>query len=665
MIKNNFKKICFYLVSSPGLLVVSFLLLLFSFGLAQDAKAYDIYSLNNDNTSIVIPDYTGTSAVLLCSAGPQTTNLTFNTVSSMTQIVANYSNQGGLWFLANPLKGTRSITGWDNSTSHNLLCYLVTGIDTNDPIVGSQTFNLDSSGSHFVTKATSTPGDLGLIFTNTLSNGLTLGGFNNELEEYLNYSGYGWAYFSGTQIADEYALTFAWTNNQNKNFEGFIVELKPASSYPQCTSYTYNNLGTCDPDGIQTRSVLHGLVNGQINDNCLPDNVQPVMWQTCTYIPILQLLSYADSPNYTAIGGNFNIPYVVNVCSYLAEHPSSTLSINFSVGGYLVGSQSLDNCDGIGNFSAVNISTIDTFDYQAYLYIYDDTLDETVINGNTFWEAIYQPTTSGYINFNYGTDSTIRIDTSASDGATTTINFIYNICDDPGYSATSSKIWIISLIGENFQTYNTGPEDYFQAPTCAGSGSIILHLDQGQVGTVKAYYSYSYTETGIEYLKSNTFYIVATSNFKTCEMPSYDIANICAGIDTSGTLGYVQCSIKYAIVASAQFLFFPSCSALNDITNNYNGFKHTFPFNTYFDFADSINTAIDTAISTTTVASSISVPFIRQTATSSEFYMLPVMSSTTVSNTIGTENYNTLRMTLGFVWWLICGAIVFLIVTKV
>lgn len=147
-----------------------------------------------------------------------------------------------------------------------------------------------------------------------------------------------------------------------------------------------------------------------------------------------------------------------------------------------------------------------------------------------------------------------------------------------------------------------------------------------------------------------------------CDEPSYSIATICDGIATS-TVGDIMCGFKYAIVASGQFLFYPSCESINLISQSYNEFKHAFPFNTYFDLTTTINKAIDTSLATTT-SQNFSIPFIRKLATTSEIYMLPVLSSTTISNTIGVTNYATMKLTFGFIWWLLSALIVFFIVTK-
>lgn len=232
---------------------------------------------------------------------------------------------------------------------------------------------------------------------------------------------------------------------------------------------------------------------------------------------------------------------------------------------------------------------------------------------------------------------------------------------------TTTELSILSPFGiTSNTTYPTGTSMFIiQQPS-------DLNINTSTNLTYRFYYYHDSTDSQTELRTINwgsvsdyqNKYPTNDDGLPACLPPSYDITTICEGIDTSGTLGYVQCSIKYALVSASQFMFYPSCSSLYDITNNYDKFKHSFPFNTYFDLTSSISKAIDTSLSTSTTQS-LSIPFIRKTATSSEYYMLPVISSTTITNTIGTTNYNTLKLTFGFIWWVISAVIVFLIVTKI
>lgn len=150
-----------------------------------------------------------------------------------------------------------------------------------------------------------------------------------------------------------------------------------------------------------------------------------------------------------------------------------------------------------------------------------------------------------------------------------------------------------------------------------------------------------------------------------CKNPTWDISGVCEGVDTWDLIGQWTCSIRGGLGWAGIALFSPSCNSLDWVYDSYNDFKDSFPFNAFFDLTDSIDSAITTAKnSTSTAGGSFSIPFIRKTATSSEYYMLPVMSSTTISNTIGVTNYNGFRTTIGYIWWIIVAGIVFLIIWK-
>lgn len=126
----------------------------------------------------------------------------------------------------------------------------------------------------------------------------------------------------------------------------------------------------------------------------------------------------------------------------------------------------------------------------------------------------------------------------------------------------------------------------------------------------------------------------------------------------------VMCSIRNGLTIAIFWLTSPNCSSLNYFQSGYSAIKSGFPFNAYFDVADAINTAIDSATSTATTT--IGVPFIeRISSTSSKFVILPVISSTTIPNAIGATNANTVRTTIAFVIWIFSALFVFFIVQKV
>lgn len=152
-----------------------------------------------------------------------------------------------------------------------------------------------------------------------------------------------------------------------------------------------------------------------------------------------------------------------------------------------------------------------------------------------------------------------------------------------------------------------------------------------------------------------------------CSPPNYDLTRICEGLDVSynffgfPSLGAIQCGLKYGLQVSALFIFSPNCDSLNYFQSSYSTFKKAFPFNAFFQLTDSIDTAITTASSTAT-AGSFSIPFIHSTGS---IYMLSIMSESSMSNAIGSSNYSTYRLTIGFIYWLLGALIVYFTVRKI
>jgi len=270
-------------------------------------------------------------------------------------------------------------------------------------------------------------------------------------------------------------------------------------------------------------------------------------------------------------------------------------------------------------------------------------------------EVIYS---NGFINYS-GNDPLV-INTSNGSG-TTTIQFQYNICEQEGYTDSH-------FVLENLDT-ETLLEIATTTTACSGIESLELPYSKNFVNTLNARVDLVNASSSRQIL-GNSFKIMwqltDQINTEECNMPSYNILDVCDDIPLgdSELLYNLKCGVKYAITATGQFLFYPSCDSLYSLKKSYDKFKDSFPFNTYYDLTDSINTAIDTSLSATSTANNFSIPFIRQTATSSEYYMLPVMSSTTISNTIGNNNYNTFRTTVGYIYWVVVAGLIFLIISK-
>jgi hypothetical protein len=136
--------------------------------------------------------------------------------------------------------------------------------------------------------------------------------------------------------------------------------------------------------------------------------------------------------------------------------------------------------------------------------------------------------------------------------------------------------------------------------------------------------------------------------------PTLTEEQICGNIATSTTFGAIECGLMKALYGAGVLLFTPSFDTLQNFRASYELFKGCFPFNTFFQLTNTITGVASSTASST--AGTIKIPFIHTNGT---YYMMPVMSSTTLSNWIGVSNYNLFRTTIGYFFWLVAVAIVF------
>lgn len=185
--------------------------------------------------------------------------------------------------------------------------------------------------------------------------------------------------------------------------------------------------------------------------------------------------------------------------------------------------------------------------------------------------------------------------------------------------------------------------------TTAGARKYCLYLQDAEFGDL--------LNCGIEinWVSTSTFEdILGIPGIITYE-------NVCDSIATSS--GSILDDIRFAIECGFRRLnlwaFKPSPDALKTFSNNYSLLKRAFPFNIYFDLTDIVSTAVSTT--TTNFDDSFKIPFIEKNT--AEFYMLPIISSSSMANAIGQNNADTFRSTIGyFLYILTAGAIFFIII---
>ena len=138
----------------------------------------------------------------------------------------------------------------------------------------------------------------------------------------------------------------------------------------------------------------------------------------------------------------------------------------------------------------------------------------------------------------------------------------------------------------------------------------------------------------------------------------YDLDSACDDVATS-TGGFddfrygFECGFRKVIYWS----FTPHPSTVNRLQTAYTGLKKTFPFSLVYQITNEIDQAQDEiTISATTT---FNIPFIEKTATGTQFISMPIVSSTSMPNLIGSDNNAAYRMFFTGIFW---AAVVFFIV---
>ena len=176
------------------------------------------------------------------------------------------------------------------------------------------------------------------------------------------------------------------------------------------------------------------------------------------------------------------------------------------------------------------------------------------------------------------------------------------------------------------------------------------------------------------YLGSDTFTSLRSSNIGilfsglsrdqngiVCSPPILDVSHDCDHLESTSS---ISCSLAKGFHVIGYYSFVPSCSSQNAFKDSYAIFKRAFPFNAFFDITDTIDTAI--ASSTASPTTTFGLPFINSHSTSSnKFYIIPVVSSSSLSNAIGHDNANTFHTTLGFIIWILAAVTVYFTVRKI
>lgn len=396
-----------------------------------------------------------------------------------------------------------------------------------------------------------------------------------------------------------------------------------------------------------------------IHDNCI---IQPQIsilafgypniWSNPSIFPYNGTKTYPIYYNLCNAYNDLNKAYIVPKYSDLSVQPVYMVIKDKST---FVGPQ---KCSG-SYFIKDNRSTADSgtvyFDLVA-VDINNNVIASTSSNiitfeeestPNTFIDALYDKT----LNIDLG-NLGVNPDYTAS---TTRLYFNYDF-HEKNYASTTVYLW------DQILATSTGYTSY--GPFSSTSSAVgFIDIPTPEIQTFKNYYFIA-DIPGYKKIKSDLFSVNwdfwPEEVYFECEEIEVDLSNICDGIPET-TIGDWICEGKTALYKATNWALYPKCKDLIKLQIAFNKFKDSFPFNIYFDLNESIKSSINNATST---ENGISVPFIRKTATSSEFYMLPIAGTSSFSNLIGNDNYNTYRTTLAFIYWLLVALLIYLQIRK-
>lgn len=431
-------------------------------------------------------------------------------------------------------------------------------------------------------------------------------------------------------LGDNYSIFYNHSNNSYKDLNVWVLNKYIA---PSGTVYTFGY------------PYLWSLNNSIFNKNETKKFI--VSWNTCDIYGEFDHAKIFASLNGELIGQGGPYDYIGVEVIY----PE------------LIGPQ---KCSGIITYFSNPYLTLDTSDsgtIKFYLKTYDAS--NTVLSTAESNQLTYT-TKTGTTFIDNLMENPLMIDLGSlpmgiQTATTTTLFFKYNF---KGENSASTTVYLWDYVNATSTGYyTTGPF------SSTGDSFWSITIPTPATSTSKLY-RFLAVRPGYTYLQSEVF----TVNWsftpggvagQTCSPPSYDFSHTCDDIEnaTSTLFGQLKCSIKFGLGVAGVALFSPSCDSLYSFQNNFNSFKESFPFNTFYEFIDTIDAAIDTSLATTT-GNTFSVPFIRKTATSSEYYAIPVISTSTYPKIIGQSNYNIIRLAEEYIYWILAAVLVYFIIIK-
>jgi hypothetical protein len=302
---------------------------------------------------------------------------------------------------------------------------------------------------------------------------------------------------------------------------------------------------------------------------------------------------------------------------------------------------------------------------QLDIYYNDGTPTKTIsqISPSSFDWEIYQNPDNYVRGSAWGFDSSFTQIVDTSIGTSTEVQVVY---DFSGLDDWASSTICVYNIKAGVDT------EYCFIPTeQSGFGEVFLPYSVSNNFDLYFRWHATFT-TNAALWDNNVFHMIwevfsdipnNTTGALVCQPPLFNLTNICIDDDTGAELGTIACGLKTGLLYTADILISPSCQSFNYFNKNYSAFKTAFPYNIFFEFLDTLDSAIDTATASRT-EETFGLPFVRKTATGTEYYIEPMVSSSTLSKVMGDNgnNYIIFRNVEEYIYWILGALGVFLII---
>lgn len=222
-----------------------------------------------------------------------------------------------------------------------------------------------------------------------------------------------------------------------------------------------------------------------------------------------------------------------------------------------------------------------------------------------------------------------------------------------GYGVTDAY-YLFYPSGDDYWTVEVSEYYYYLLYEMLNGDTMSTHFYYGGTDQYTEGCMISLCDEGSTYW-DGTFLTYTGGDISDCQ--PYNINDACDDVTPSSDSFWDD--FRYGLECGARKLFYwiltpKECSIFETFKTSAEKLEDTFPLNAYFDLADTID---DVSIISTTTDDSLGVPMIRDNGTTTEFYILPLISSSTFQNILGT-NYNLYRNSLSYFFWIITGVIV-------